>query len=370
MKELMGGGLEEMAGDVEEEDLRLLQIADSLLEEAGISLSSLQDELVRAEAAEKDGGEYNGAGEAALNVSLPGHGRDKTVEARPADLQMFNTGNGLFADAGAPPATVKDVLVHGPAAGSGNNCASERPVFVPMGGLQKGQGQDSRVPSAEKYPVQYAGPSTSQGFWAPPAGYSQAGNMYRPVYQQPYQNLVPPGFYWPQQSVWPRAQRRERRHATAWTPYPVAPPQAYPQVSFPAQQAGGSGVNRGASTSQRINVAVGGPGVAVAGYGLPGVVGWPVYGKNMHPGAPFNYPPKPTREKHNEKERVRRSRLKIAWASLRQFVPGLNENSDNATVCDRAADYTQEMNKVLSAMFEPDERNSIIWEFLEKFQPC
>ncbi|KAH9366902.1 hypothetical protein HPB48_019769 [Haemaphysalis longicornis] len=73
------------------------------------------------------------------------------------------------------------------------------------------------------------------------------------------------------------------------------------------------------------------------------------------------------RDRHNQKERKRRARLTDAFSGLRTVVPGLNRKTDNATVSERAVEYTRVMKRALVEKYGPEKAKEICQEFADKF---
>lgn len=146
--------------------------------------------------------------------------------------------------------------------------------------------------------------------------------------------------------------------------------QGYQQPSFPVEAAGGPGPSTGfaAVTSHYIDLSGGELGEAVAGSSAGVTAGSSVHVNDKESGVPISRPRK-RRDAHNLKERTRRARLKTSWASLRQIVPGLNAKTDNASVCERAVEYTRHMNEALVATYGQEAADNIGRAFYDKFQP-
>ncbi|XP_077552182.1 uncharacterized protein LOC144166558 [Haemaphysalis longicornis] len=73
------------------------------------------------------------------------------------------------------------------------------------------------------------------------------------------------------------------------------------------------------------------------------------------------------RERHKQQDRDRRDRLSDAFSGLRTVVPGLNSNANNATVTERAVEYTRHMRLALVAKYGKERANEICKEFAHKF---
>lgn len=158
-----------------------------------------------------------------------------------------------------------------------------------------------------------------------------------------------------------------------------APQQGHDVVPMPAQahqrnspvpaKAAYGGPNSGAIASRCTSPDGENLGAAVAGDSADAALSRSsVLVQEEESGAAFSRLQK-SRYSHTEKGRMRRTRLKNSWAFLRHVGPGLSENSDNASVRERVAEYKPHRNQTLSATFKLNRMKKIIQEFLDKFQP-
>ncbi|XP_077548558.1 uncharacterized protein LOC144161843 isoform X1 [Haemaphysalis longicornis] len=163
----------------------------------------------------------------------------------------------------------------------------------------------------------------------------------------------------------PNPQVMLRPRAATWTPYSSVPPQAPHRSDSDAAAAGGLGLTSGNAVGTwqpqgfghvappeagRAGAAAGGPSVEAHGAANAKADGM-----------------RQQRDRHNQKERKRRARLTDAFSGLRTVVPGLNRKTDNATVSERAVEYTRVMKRALVEKYGPERAKEICKEFADKF---